>query len=66
MLEVCVKIKKKNTNLKHPGVDNIALNKPRDISEAFSNHFQSVYSNSVLEPFLLLINALKSYMYQSI
>jgi hypothetical protein len=26
-------------------MDDVALNKPRDISEAFSKHFQSVYSS---------------------
>jgi hypothetical protein len=38
--------RKKNTDLIHFDIDGVSLNKPRDIAETFSKHFQSVYSSS--------------------
>jgi hypothetical protein len=46
ILEVCITIWEKSADLIHLDVDGVVLNKPRDIAEAFSKHFQSVYSSS--------------------
>jgi hypothetical protein len=50
---------RRRTDLVHLDVGCVVLNKPRDIAEAFSKHFQSVYSSSC--PLLPLISALKFY-----
>jgi hypothetical protein len=38
--------RKKNNDLTHLDIDGVFLNKPHDIAEAFSKHFESVYNNS--------------------
>jgi hypothetical protein len=38
--------RKKSADLIHLDMDGVVLNEPRDIAEAFSKHFQSVYSSS--------------------